>query len=125
MPTRDDYVAHLASQTQDLAQRLTAEIPPIREAARQSPRTIQEATLADRIRVRVVYEDDDPPMMTVAVSQDLVPGELSVPPEWQLAVAAGFLPLTTPPSNLSLAYDLAGAPLRHDEVAYCDFAQHW
>jgi len=125
MPSREDYIAHLASETQHLAQRLAAEIPPIRNAARQSPRTIQEAILADRIRVRVVYEDDDPPMMTVAISQDLLPGEVSVPPEWQLVVAAGFLPFTTPPSDLSFTFDLAGAPLRHDEVVYCDFAHQW
>jgi hypothetical protein len=71
-----------------------------------------------------VYEADDSAMMTVAISQRLLPGETQVPPGWQLAVAAGFLP-NTPADKLSFAHDLGGADLHDDEVAYCDFAHDW
>jgi hypothetical protein len=81
--------------------------------------------LGGQIRVRIVCEDGDPPMMTVAISQRLMPGSMQVPAGWQLIVAAGFLPFTTPPENLSVAADLAGQPLRDDEIAYCDFAHDW
>lgn len=121
LPTRDDYQAFFESQALSLAQCLVDEIPPLRKAAQEDPGAIKEATLGSRIRVRVVYEEAKPPMMTVAISQRLLPGELQVPADWQLTVAAGFLPYTTPPENLSFAGDLAGQALRDDEVAYCDF----
>jgi hypothetical protein len=60
-------------------------------------------------------------MLTVAISQRLRPGEMSVPPDWLFRVAAAFLP-DTAPARLSFAGDLAGRPLGPDEVAFCDFA---
>jgi hypothetical protein len=125
LPKHEDYVAALKSLDRDVAERLVAEVPPVREAAKRSPGTIQEAVLAGRTRVRVVFEDGDPPMLTVAISQNLLPGESKMPAEWQLMVAAAFLPFTTPPEDLSLTGNLAGNPLADDEIAYCDFADEW
>ena len=60
-------------------------------------------------------------MLSVAIGQRLYPGEMSVPGDWLVRVAAAFLP-ETPPEKLSIAFDLAGAELEPDEVAFCDFA---
>lgn len=125
LPTREDVVAALELEPPRLADVLQREIPSVRRAAQSSPGTISEALLAGRIRVRFVYEDGDPPMATLAISQRLVPGLMEVPPEWQLIVAAGFLSSTLAPEDLSFAADLAGDPLRDDEIAYCDFADDW
>lgn len=51
-----------------------------------------EGVLAGRIRVRVCIETDDPDFLVVAVSERLVPGEVVLPKEWQLQVAATFFP---------------------------------
>ncbi len=59
-------------------------------------------------------------MLTVAIGQRLFPGEMPVPADWLVRVAAAFLP-DTPPERLSVAFDLAGTELQPDEVAVCDF----
>jgi hypothetical protein len=83
---------------------------------------IQEGTIGGRIRIRVNYDESDPPMLTVAIGQRLIPGEMPVPPDWLISVAAAFLP-DTPSAQLAIAFDLGGAELRPDEVAFCDFAE--
>ena len=125
LPTREDVLAALEVEPRRLAEVLQQEIPPIKNAAQSTPGTICEAVLGERIRVRFVYEEGDPPMATLAISQRLMPGPMEVPPEWQLIVAAGFLPSTSLPEDLSFAADLVGEPLRDDEIAYCDFAHDW
>jgi hypothetical protein len=60
--------------------------------------------------------------LTVAISQRLFPGEMEMPADWLVRVAAAFLP-DTPPERLSVAFDLAGQALRSDEVAFCDFVR--
>jgi hypothetical protein len=123
LPTREDYEALVRSQTRNLAALLIEEIPPIRDEALRHPGGIVEGVLGGRVDVRVASEDDDPPMLTVAISQRLRPGETALPAGWQLVIAAGFLPNTTPPENLAFADDLAGHELRDDEIAYCDFVE--
>jgi hypothetical protein len=59
-------------------------------------------------------------MLTVAISQRLFPGEMSVPADWLVRVAAAFLP-DTPSERLSIAFDLSGHELQRDEIAFCDF----
>ena len=61
-------------------------------------------------------------MLTVAISQRLFPGEMQVPADWLVRVAAAFLP-DTPPERLAVAFDLAGQALQPDEIAFCDFVQ--
>jgi hypothetical protein len=122
LPTREDYEALVEAQTLDFAGRLHKEIPPLREQAIAEPGLIVGAVLGGRVAVRIVYDEGDA-MLTVAISQRLFPGDTHVPPGYQLAIAAGFLPHTTPPEHLSFAGDLAGEELRDDEIAYCDFAE--
>lgn len=122
LPDRDDLLAYVRSQAPTLARSLLSEAPALAATARDRPGAVHAGMIGGRIPVRVVYEDADPPMFTVAISQRLFPGEMRVPADWLLRVAAAFLP-DTPPERLSLASDLAGQALQPDEVAFCDFAQ--
>jgi hypothetical protein len=121
LPDREDMLAYVRSQAPTFARSLLHDVPPLVAAARSRPGQIQAGTIGGRIRVRVVYEASEPPMLTVAISQRLVPGEMPVPGDWLVRVAAAFL-TDTPPQRLSVAFDLAGQELQPDEVAFCDFA---
>jgi hypothetical protein len=121
LPDKNDFLAYLRSQAPTLAQSLIQDVPDLVAAAKADPRQIQVGVIGERIRIRVVHEDSDPPMMTVAISQKLWPGEMDVPADWQIRVAAAFLP-ETPVDQLSLAFDLAGVDLEPDEIAFCDLS---
>lgn len=121
LPDREDLVAYVRAQAPNLARSLLEDVPKLIAAAKDDPGEIQLGVIGERIRVRAVYEDSDPPMMTVAISQRLWPGEMEVPADWQIRVAAAFLP-ETPADQLSLAFDLAGQDLESEEIAFCDFA---
>lgn len=120
LPDRDDMLAFVRSQAPTLARSLLNDAPGLVAAAREHPGMIQSGIIGGRIRVRVVCEAGDPPMLTVAISQRLFPGEMQVPPDWLVRVAAAFLP-DTPTERLSVAFDLAGQELPPDEIAFCDF----
>jgi hypothetical protein len=120
LPDRDDMVAFVRSQAPTLARSLLNNVPALVAAAREHPGVIHSGTIGGRIRVRVVCEAADPPMLTVAIGQRLFPGEMPVPADWIVRVAAAFLP-DTPPERLSVAFDLAGQELHPDEIAFCDF----
>jgi hypothetical protein len=121
LPDRDDMVAFVRSQAPTLARSLLADVPRLVAAARDRPGVIESGTIGGRIRVRVVYEPGEPGMLSVAIGQRLYPGEMPLPGDWLVRVAAAFLP-ETPPENLSIAFDLGGDELEPDEVAFCDFA---
>lgn len=120
LPDREDMLAFVRSQAPTLARSLLNDVPELVAVARQHPGVVQSGIIGGRIRVRVVYEAGDPPMLTVAISQRLFPGEMQVPADWLIRVAAAFHP-ETPPERLSVAFDLAGQELQSDEVAFCDF----
>jgi hypothetical protein len=122
LPTADDVKALLALTHRSLAESLVEEVPYLIEEAKRSPGRIQSAVLGDRVPVRLVYEPSDTPMLTVAISQRVRPGDMTMPPDWLLLIAAAFLPETRI-ERLSFAPDLAGSPLGPDEVAFCDFAE--
>jgi len=121
LPDRDDMLAYARSQARTLARSLLNDVPALVAAARDRPGVIHSGRIGGRIRVRLVHENADPPMFTVAIGQRLFPGEMEVPVDWLVRVAAAFLP-DTPPEKLSIAFDLAGRELEPDEVAFCDFA---
>lgn len=120
LPDREDMLAFVRSQAPTLAHSLLNDVPGLVDAAREHPGVIQSGIIGGRIRVRVVCEVGDPAMLTVAISQRLFPGKMSVPADWLVGVAAAFLP-DTPPERLAVAFDLAGDQLQPDEVAFCDF----
>ncbi|MEK6274666.1 MAG: hypothetical protein AABM30_04940 [Actinomycetota bacterium] len=121
LPDKQDMVAYIRSQVPTLARSLLEDVPNLVSAARQSPGEIQIGVIGERIGVRLVYEDNDPPMLTVAISQRLWPGEMTVPADWLIRVAAAFLP-DTPAEKLSIVFDLGGHDLQPDEIAFCDFS---
>jgi hypothetical protein len=120
LPDRDDMLAFVRSQAPTLARSLLNDVPRLVTAAREQPWVIHSGTIGGRIRVRLVCEAGDPAMLTVAISQRLFRGEMHVPADWLVRVAAAFLP-DTPPERLSVAFDLAGRELQPDEIAFCDF----
>lgn len=120
LPDRDDMLAFVRSQAPTLARSLLDDVPGLVDTARQQPGVIHSGTIGGRIRARVVYETDDPSMLTVAISQRLFPGEVPMPVDWLIRVAAAFLP-ETPPERLSVAFDIGGQKLQSDEIAFCDF----
>lgn len=120
LPDRADMLAFVRSQAPTLARSLLNDAPGLVAAARERPGVIQSGMIGGRIRVRVVCEAGDPPMLTVAISQRLFPGEMQVPADWLVRVAAAFLP-NTPPERLSIASEIAGNELHPDEIAFCDF----
>jgi hypothetical protein len=122
LPDRDDMLAYVRAQAPTLARSLLTDVPPLVEVARDQPGTIQSGIIGGRIRVRLVYEGGDPGMLSVAISQRLHPGEMPVPADWLVRVAAAFLP-DTPPERLSIAFDLAGDELAPDEIAFCDLVE--
>jgi hypothetical protein len=122
LPDRDDMLAFVRSQAPTLARSLLNDVPALVATAREQPGVIHSATIGGRIRVRVVYEGSEPAILTVAISQRLFPGEMEVPADWLVRLAAAFLP-DTPPERLSVAFDLAGQALQSDEIAFCDFVE--
>jgi hypothetical protein len=122
LPTAEDVNALLAQSRQTLAASLINDVPHLIKDARESPGRVISALLGDRVSVRLVFERSDPPMLTVAISQKLRPGDMAMPPDWLLLIAAAFLP-ETPIERLSFSPDLGGLPLGPHEVAFCDFAE--
>jgi hypothetical protein len=121
LPDREDMLAFVRSQAPTLARSLVSDVPALVALAREHPDVIHHGMIGGRIRVRVVYDAADPAMLTVAISQRLFPGEMLVPADWLMRVAAAFLP-DTPPERLSITFDLAGQELQPDEIAFCDLA---
>lgn len=121
MPDRQDLLAYIRSQAPTLARSLLEDVPNLTSAARERPGEIQVGEIGERIRVRLIYEDCEPPMLTLAISQRLWPGEMAIPADWLIRVAAAFLP-DTPAEKLSVAFDLGGHDLQPDEIAFCDFS---
>lgn len=120
LPDREDMLAFVRSQAPTLARSLLNDVPGLVAAARENPGVVHSGMVGGRIRVRLVYEAGDPAMLTVAISHRLFPGEMLVPADWLVRVAAAFSP-DTPPERLSVAFDLAGQELQPDEIAFCDF----
>jgi hypothetical protein len=122
VPDREDMLAFVRSQAPTLARSLLNDVPGLVAAARARTGVIHSGAIGGRIRVRVVCETGDPAVLTVAISQRLFPGEMPVPADWLVRVAAAFVP-DTQPERLSVAFDLAGQELQPDEIAFCDFVE--
>lgn len=123
MPAREDLVDLVASQRVSFAKALMENVPPLRDRALEERGSIQDAVIAGRAPVRFAVEEGDPPVATVAISLFLLPGPVQMPPGWQLVIAAAFLPANTAPEDLSFTSEIAGEPLRDDEVGYCNFIE--
>lgn len=120
LPTAEDVELLVAEQTKDLARHLLEQVPAMTQQVLANPGRLLVGILGGRIKIRAIFEDDDSPMLSVAISQKLQPGNLRLPADWLMIVAAAFFP-DGDPQNLSFAWDLAGRPLGQDEIAFCDF----
>ncbi len=120
LPKTEDVELLVAEQTKDLARHLLEQVPALTQQVLSNPGRLLGGVLGGRIKIRAIFEADDTPMLSVAISQKLQPGNLQLPADWLMIVAAAFFP-DGDPQNLSFAWDMGGRPLREDEIAFCDF----
>lgn len=121
LPTREDVERVVNSRRLTFERALMEKVPWIRDEAVGEPGVIREAVIGGRVRVRVVYENGDTALLSVAIGNRLIPGEMSVPPEWSVQVLAAFFP-GLPLSEIEYTDELAGEPGRSDEDCYCGFS---
>jgi hypothetical protein len=121
LPTSGDVRAYVERQVRTFAQVLLVEPQELRALAEGSPGEVVEGFIGGRIPVRVSYEPDSPPMLTVAISRYIQPGDVQMPGDWLVQLAAAFFPRARL-DELSTTDDIAGQPLRRDETAFCDFS---
>ena len=66
----------------------------------------------------MVYENGDSGILSVAVANRLMPGEMQVPPEWLVQVLAAFFP-GVPLQDVEYTDQFAGEPSWPDEDCFC------
>lgn len=121
LPDRDDMARQLLRRAVSFATSLVNEVPSIRDRAIDQPGRVHAGTIGGRVAVRVFCESGDPPLLSVAVSQRLRPGALSLPPEWLIQLIAAFFP-SAGIEQLEATSELApDVPLVADEVCFQDF----
>jgi hypothetical protein len=120
LPTLTDFQALTESQASTLARSLITDVPRLLREARRIPGQIVRGQIGGRISVRLIQEDGERRMLTVAISLRVSPGETTLMPDWLMIVAAAFFP-GTPAGSLSVAFDIGGRPISPDEQAFCDF----
>ena len=118
LPTREDVELVVNSRRLTLERELIEQVPGIRGEAVNEPGVIREAVIGGRIRVRVVYENGDSGLLSVAIGNRLIPGEMTVPPEWSIQVLAALF-LGLPLADVEYTDEFAGEPRRSDEDCYC------
>lgn len=120
VPTREDFEAWVESQIPTLARSLQTDVPRLLREAQANVGTIIDAIIGGRISVRLVQEGGDRPMLTVAISMRLRPGQMGLPRDWYMIVAAAFFP-GLEVDELYTAFDLGGRPVPPDVIAFCNF----
>jgi hypothetical protein len=78
---------------------------------------VLEHILGRRIPIRIAFEDD-PGMLSAAISTLVRPGDLQLPREWLSVVLASVFPGWTI-AELDLADDIAGEERREHELIFC------
>jgi hypothetical protein len=120
LPLREDYEALTRSQVPVLARSLLTDVPRILREAQANHGIIISAAIGGRVRVRLLEEGGLRPMQTVAISMQIQPGEMALPPDWMMIVVAAFFS-GLPADDLHSAFDIGGRMLGPDEVAFCNF----
>jgi hypothetical protein len=120
LPAPADFQALTESQASTLARSLITDVPRLLREARRSRGQVVRGLIGGRISVRLMQEDGERPMLTVAISLRIWPGEMTLSADWLMSVAAAFFPHTRT-SDLSTAFDIGGRPITPDEQAFCDF----
>lgn len=118
LPTRED-VEHVVYRRRFTFERaLLTEAPRLRQFARDAAGVIQDGVIGGRIRVRVGFEQGDPGLLYVAITQRLLPGDVPLPAEWLIQVLAAFFP-GVPLEDVDYVDEIVGRDLRLDEVGFC------
>jgi len=118
LPTREDVERVVNSRRLTFERALRTEPPRLRQAARDDACAIQEGVIGGRIRVRVGFEQGDPSLLYVAITQRLLPGDLPLPAEWLIQVLAAFFP-GVPLEDVDYVEEIVEQDLRPDEVGFC------
>lgn len=115
-PTIEDYEALERLRDNTLAKALRDELPDLIQQARANPGDILEFLLGGRIPIRLAFEDN-PGMLTAAISTVFHPGDLQLPREWLSVILASVFP-GWKIDDLELAYDIAGEEPREHELIF-------
>lgn len=118
LPTREDVARVVEGRRLTFERALIEQVPAIRAAALERTGEVYEAILGRRLCVRVVYENGDSGILSVAVTNRLIPGEMYVLPEWLVQVLAAFFP-GVPLADFEYSGELAGGASRPDEDCFC------
>lgn len=92
LPTREDFRALTRSLIPTLARSLSSDVPALRRVAECQPGTIVRGLVGGRISVRLFKEAGHRPMLTVAISWRLIPGDMDVSPGLADDRGRGVLP---------------------------------
>jgi hypothetical protein len=121
VPTEADYARVIDARTVTFASALLADVPRLRDQAISQPGEILTGDIGGRVDVRLLFEpDDETPILTVAISQRLRPGNVELPQGWTVLLAGAFLSDTSI-EDLAHEYELGGEPLEPQEIAFSDF----
>lgn len=118
LPTREDISRVVRARASTFATSLLEDIPRLRRTALAQPGRIHDATIGGRVRIRFALESGDPAILTVAISERLLPGTLALPPRWEIQLLAAFFPNASF-EGLSYTGEISGQPISSGEHGYC------
>jgi hypothetical protein len=123
LPTEDDYL-ELEADLPDRfeLERIGRHAREIRTEATARPGEVVDGVLGNRVLIRVCVEVGEPHLLTVALSQRVIPGNGRMPPEWRYIVAQAFFPRTEFPGGfVPFAIDIDRTFVRDDELGLRGF----
>jgi hypothetical protein len=115
LPSELDYERVFERESATFAERVLSDVRALMERCAESPGTIIEGRISQRIGARVVRDAEG--QLQVALDMRLYPGEDSVPGEWLMIVLAGFFP-DVQFEQLAWRQDLAGAAVASSECVF-------
>ncbi len=89
-PMVQDVVRVLRLRRPTFEQSATEELPALRRRALSTPGEAQEALLGRRVRVRVIFENGDEGVLTIAISSHREPHGPNLPPDVHAYLVAAF-----------------------------------
>lgn len=117
LPRREDVSQVVESRRLTFERALLEQVPAIRGEALEQAGEVVDAIIGGRIRTRVVYENGEIGILSVAIASRLLPGEMQVPGEWVVQVLAAFFP-GVPLAEIEYTDELASKPVRSDEDCF-------
>lgn len=117
LPTQEDVTQVVESRRLTFERALIDQVPAIRGEALDRPGEVRDAIVGGRIRIRLVYENGETGILSVAIANRLLPGEMHVPAEWVVQVLAAFFP-SIPLAEIEYTDELAGRAVRSDEDCF-------